>query len=352
MTPFAGDGSRRRSGVRRLARRQIDAGIHFLVPCGTTGESPTLTEDERVRVVELVVEEAAAEVPGARRRRRIRHARSDPRRRTGCVQAGATGLLSVTPYYNKPTPEGLYQHYRAIAEGVRLPIIVYNVPGRTGVNVDPATLARLSDDSGHRRRQGSVRQHGADLRGVPGRAGRVRRAVRRRFADAAGRWRSAGTGIISVASNGVPAEMARMVELAEAGTSPRRGGSIASLMPFMTVNFVEANPIPIKAAMAMMGLLEERYRLPMVPPQPASREKIAAVLDAMGGSRRGARPARRHDDRCRSGSSSCSRSGAAAPRDEARALIARACAPRCRPARSAPPNRMPRRLAAGGSTPG
>src|SRR4051812_48754627 len=143
VTPFRRDGSLDETGVSRLAKRQIDAGIHFLVPCGTTGESPTLSEEERVRVVELVVEESAGRVPvlagaGGYDTREVIHV---GRR---MQQVGASGLLSVTPYYNKPTPEGLYQHYRAIAEAVPLPIIVYNVPGRTGVNVDPATLIRLS----------------------------------------------------------------------------------------------------------------------------------------------------------------------------------------------------------------
>src|ERR671913_332861 len=143
VTPFTRDGSLDEAGVRRLARRQIEAGIHFLVPVGTTGESPTLSEDERVRVVELVVEEAAGQVPvlagaGGYDTREVVHVAKRMR------QAGAQGILSVTPYYNKPTPEGLYQHYSAIADAARIPIIVYNVPGRTGVNVDPATIARLA----------------------------------------------------------------------------------------------------------------------------------------------------------------------------------------------------------------
>src|SRR5215207_8930643 len=142
VTPFARGGALDEVGARRLARRQIDAGVHFLVPCGTTGESPTLTEDERIRVVELVVEEAAGTVPvlagaGGYDTREVIHVAGRMRK------AGATGILSVTPYYNKPTPEGLFQHYRAIAEAAAMPVIVYNVPGRTGCNVDPATLVRL-----------------------------------------------------------------------------------------------------------------------------------------------------------------------------------------------------------------
>jgi 4-hydroxy-tetrahydrodipicolinate synthase len=279
VTPFDRDGKVDELAVRRLARRQIDAGIHFLVPCGTTGESPTLSEDERVRIVELVVEEAGGRVPvlagaGGYDTREVIH--------TGkrMLGAGANGLLSVTPYYNKPTPEGLYQHYRAIAESVPLPIIVYNVPGRTGVNVDPGTLARLSTIPGI----AGVKEASGNM----GQICEVCRAVPDGFLVLSGDdsltlpvMSVGGRGIISVASNGLPAQMAQMVELAEQGNFAAAQRVHAALMPFMTVNFVEANPIPIKAGMAMMGLIDERYRLPMVPPQSASREKIAAVLATM-----------------------------------------------------------------------
>lgn len=279
VTPFDADGKVDEAAVRRLARRQIDAGIHFLVPCGTTGESPTLSEDERVRIVQLVVEESAGKVPvlagaGGYDTREVIHVAKR------MMDAGADGLLSVTPYYNKPTPEGLYQHYRAIAGAVPLPIIVYNVPGRTGVNVDPATLLRISGIpgiAGVKEASGSMSQICEVCQSMPD-----------GFVVLSGDdsltlpvMAVGGHGIISVASNAVPAEMARMVELAEAGNVAAARQVHRTLMPFMAVNFVEANPIPIKAAMAMLGLLEERYRLPMVPPQPASREKIAAVLAGM-----------------------------------------------------------------------
>ena len=281
VTPFDKNGSVDEAGVRRLAKRQIDAGIHFLVPCGTTGESPTLSEDERVRVVELVVEEAAGKVPvlagaGGYDTREVVHVGQRMRK------AGAQGILSVTPYYNKPTPEGLYQHYKAIAEGVGLPLIVYNVPGRTGVNVEPKTLARLAtipNIVGVKEASGNMGQICEVCRSVP-----------EGFIVLSGDdsltlpvMSVGGRGIVSVASNGVPAEMSKMVELAEANDFAAARKIHAALMPFLTVNFIEANPIPIKSAMAMMGLLEERYRLPMVPPQPASKEKIAAVLEQLRG---------------------------------------------------------------------
>ena len=280
VTPFGGDGSVDEAAVRRLARRQIEAGVHFLVPCGTTGESPTLSEDERVRIVELVVEEAAGRVPvlagaGGYDTREVIQVGGRMQR------AGAGGLLSVTPYYNKPTPEGLYQHYAAIAAAVALPIIVYNVPGRTGVNVDPGTLLRLSTIPGI----AGVKEASGNM----GQICEVCRSVPAEFVVLSGDdsltlpvMAVGGHGIISVASNLLPSEMARMVELAERGDFAGARQVHTALMPFMTVNFIEANPIPIKAAMALLGLLEERYRLPMVSPQPASREKIAAVVAAVG----------------------------------------------------------------------
>ena len=278
VTPFSRDGALDEAAVRRLARRQIDAGIHFLVPVGTTGESPTLSEDERVRVVELVVEEAAGRVPvlagaGGYDTREVVHVGRRMKR------AGAAGLLSVTPYYNKPTPEGLFQHYSAIAGEVGLPVIVYNVPGRTGVNVDVATLARLAgipNVAGVKEASGNVSQMCEICRTLPD-----------SFIVLSGDdaltlplMAIGGHGIISVASNEAPAAMSRMVELAQAGDFAGAREIHARLMPLFSANFVEANPIPVKAAMAQMGLLEEVYRLPMVPPRPESRKRIADALAA------------------------------------------------------------------------
>ena len=277
VTPFTRDGSLDEAGVRRLARRQIDAGIHFLVPVGTTGESPTLSEDERVRVVELVVEEADGRVPvlagagGYDTRDVVQTARR-------MQAAGAAGLLSVTPYYNRPTPEGLVQHYASIA-AVGLPVIVYNVPGRTGVNVNVSTILRLAalpNVVGVKEASGNVSQMCEICRAVPD--GFV--VLSGDDALTLPLMAVGGHGIISVIANQAPAEMAQMVDLASAGdfVSARRLHN--RLMPLMTVNFVESNPIPVKAAMAEMGLLEETYRLPMVPPQPESRQKILAALAA------------------------------------------------------------------------
>jgi 4-hydroxy-tetrahydrodipicolinate synthase len=279
VTPFARDGALDEARVRRLARRQIEAGIHFLVPCGTTGESPTLSEDERARVVELVVEEAAGRVPvlagagGYDTREVIASALRFKR-------LGAAGILSVTPYYNKPTQEGLFQHYRAIAGEVGLPVIVYNVPGRTGCNVEVATLVRLSavaNIAGVKEASGNVSQMCEICAAVPD-----------DFLVLSGDdaltlplMAIGGQGIISVIANEAPADMTRMVELAEQDDFAAARQIHRRLMPLMSANFVESNPIPVKAAMAAMGLLEEVYRLPMVPPSDASRRRIVQALTAV-----------------------------------------------------------------------
>jgi 4-hydroxy-tetrahydrodipicolinate synthase len=280
VTPFNRDGSLDEHGIRRLAQRQIDAGIHFLVPCGTTGETPTLTEDERLRVVELVVEAATGRVPvlagaGGYNTREVIHSALRMKR------AGAAGILSVTPYYNKPTQEGQFQHYSAIAGEVGLQIIVYNVPGRTGCNVEVGTLVRLSavpNIAGVKEASGNMTQMCEVCNAVP-----------EDFLVLSGDdaltlplMAVGGDGIISVASIEVPAEMVRMVELAAAGDFAAARQVHARLLPLMQVNFVESNPGPVKNAMAAMGLLEEVYRLPMVPPREASRTRIRQVLDAMG----------------------------------------------------------------------
>src|SRR5688500_7028407 len=242
VTPFTADGAVDEAGVRRLARRQIDAGIHFLVPCGTTGESPTLAEDERVRIVELVVQEAAGRVPvlagaGGYDTREVIHI---GRR---MMQAGASGLLSVTPYYNKPTPEGLYQHYRAIAEAVPLPIIVYNVPGRTGVNVDVATLVRLSTIPGI----AGVKEASGNM----GQICEVCRAVPDGFVVLSGDdsltlpvMSVGGRGIISFGSNGVRAKRSGLGGIAELNDSTAARRVQADLRRLRAEALARANLVP------------------------------------------------------------------------------------------------------------
>jgi 4-hydroxy-tetrahydrodipicolinate synthase len=280
VTPFRGDGSVDYDGVRRLARRQIEAGIHFLVPCGTTGETPALDAGERVRIVEAVVAEAGGRVPvlagagGYNTREVVEAARR-------MQAAGADGLLSVTPYYNKPTPDGMMAHYGAIAEATPLPVIVYNVPGRTGVNLDVATIVRLAGIPhvvGVKEASGNVTQMCEICHAVPD-----------DFLVLSGDdaltlpvMAVGGHGIISVASNQVPGPMAEMVERAEQGDFVGARALHRRLLPLMQVNFIESSPIPVKAAMAAMGLLEEVYRLPLVSPRPASRKRILEVLRELG----------------------------------------------------------------------
>jgi 4-hydroxy-tetrahydrodipicolinate synthase len=276
VTPFRKDGSIDEAAVRRLVRRQIEGGVHFLSPVGTTGEAPTLSHSEKLRVIELVVEENARRLPvlagagGYDTRETITLVRD-------VEKIGADGVLSVTPYYNKPTQEGLYQHYKAIAESTSLPIVLYNVPGRTGVNLEAATTVRLSAISnivGVKEASGNVVQ-----------AAEIVAAAPEDFIVVSGDdaltlpiMSIGGRGVICVASNIAPSEMAQIVELAEKGDDRGARRLFAWLLPLLQVNFVESNPIPVKAGMAAMGLLEEHYRLPLVPPSAASRDKILRVL--------------------------------------------------------------------------
>ena len=279
ITPFRKDGSVDEAAVKRLVRRQIDAGVHFVSPCGTTGEAPTLGHAEKRRIVELVVEEANGRVPvlagagGYDTREVIGFARELER-------VGVDGLLSVTPYYNKPTQEGLYQHYKAIAESTPLAIMLYNVPGRTGVNIEVATVVRLSELSnivGVKEASGNVVQMAEIVAAVPEDflllSGDDPLAV---AVMAIG-----GRGLISVTSNAMPAEMTQIIELTEKGDFAGARRLHSWLLPFIQANFVEANPIPVKAAMAAMGLIEEAYRLPLVPPGAASRDRIMKVLQSL-----------------------------------------------------------------------
>jgi len=280
ITPFRQDLSLDEAAMRRLVERQIRGGIDFLVPCGTTGESPTLTRAEHLRAVEITLEVAKGKVPviagagGYNTAEVIELARE-------LEHMGVDGILSVTPYYNKPTQEGLYQHYKAIASAVRLPIIVYNVQGRTGVNVETATLKRLSGIDnivGVKEASGNIGQMAAVCHNLPP-----------TFSILSGDdaitiplVSLGGCGLISVVSNEIPAEMTKLVNLAIAGDYAGARALQKTWFPLMEVNFIEANPIPVKAAMAMMDLIELVYRLPMCPPQPQNQAKIEAVLKSCG----------------------------------------------------------------------
>jgi len=280
VTPFQRDLSLDEKTFRRLVRRQIEAGIDFLIPCGTTGESPTLTRAEHLRVVGIALEEARGKVPvlagagGNNTSEVIELARELER-------MGADGILSVTPYYNKPTQEGLYQHYKAIAASVRLPIVVYSVQGRTGVNIEPATMARLAaieNIVGVKEASGNLGQVATILNEVP----TTFTVLSGDDAVTIPVMALGGRGIISVVSNQIPGEMTQLAQACLRGDFETARRVQARYLPLMNVNFVESNPIPVKAAMGLMGLLDPVYRLPMTPPSPANLARIAKVLEAAG----------------------------------------------------------------------
>ena len=280
VTPFRRDLSLDEAAVRKLVRRQIQAGINFLVPCGTTGENPTLTREEHLRVAEITLEEAKGKVPvlagagGYNTQEVLELAREIER-------LGVDGILSVTPYYNKPTQEGLYQHFKAIAEAVHVPIVVYSVQGRTGVNVEPATMARLAqieNIAGVKEASGNIAQMATIIQQVP-----------ESFAVLSGDdsitlplIALGGRGVISVVSNEIPAEMTQLAQLCLSGDFAGARKLQRKYQPLMDINFIESNPIPVKAAMALMGLVEPVYRLPMCPPKPENLARIEKVLDGAG----------------------------------------------------------------------
>lgn len=280
VTPFRKDSSLDEEALRRTIRRQIDGGINFLVPCGTTGESPTLSGAEQKRVVEITVEEARGKVPvmagagGNNTAHVVEMARE-------FEAIGATGILSVNPYYNKPTQEGLYQHFKAIAGAVKVPVILYNIPGRTGVNIEPPTMKRLAEIdniAGVKEASGNISQMAMILDTVPD-----------RFLVLSGDdgitlplMALGGRGLVSVTSNEIPGEMTSIVRLALANDFAGAREIHRRYFSLMDVNFAETNPIPVKAGMALMGLIEPVFRLPMVAPKPETLTKIRGVLESLG----------------------------------------------------------------------
>ena len=276
VTPFQADGKLDEPTLRKLAQRQIDQGINFLVPCGTTGESPTLSRNEHVRVVEITVEESQGKVPvlagagGYNTAEVIELARD-------CHKAGAQGLLSVTPYYNKPTQQGLYEHFKSVAEAVPLPIILYSVQGRTGVNIEPSTVARLAQIEniiGIKEASGNISQIANVIHDVP-----------EDFLVLSGDdlmtipvISLGGKGVISVTSNQIPRQMSDITRYAIAGDYARARAIQRRYVPLFRANFIESNPIPVKWGMSLMGLLEPVYRLPLVPPSEATKKQIEDSL--------------------------------------------------------------------------
>ena len=280
VTPFAQDQSVDERVLARVVEHQIEGGVDFLVPCGTTGESVTLSESEQSRVVEVTAQTAngrVAVVAGAGGYNtkeiiaRIAH----------FATLGADAILSVTPYYNRPTQNGLFEHYKAIAESTDLPIILYNVPGRTGCNLEPSTVARLAQIAnivGIKEASGNISQ-----------IAEIRTLVEDSFIVLAGDdsvvlpvVAIGGDGVISVASNLLPREVSRLCDLCREGDFAGARALYRTLLPVFKVMFIETSPIPVKAAMAMAGMIEEVYRLPLVPLSDSSRAQLKNVL-AMAG---------------------------------------------------------------------
>jgi 4-hydroxy-tetrahydrodipicolinate synthase len=281
VTPFRPDYSLDEEALRRLLQRQAAAGINFVVPVGTTGESPTLSAPEQRRVVEIAVEEA--------RKTKIPVLAGAGGNNTAHViemalafqELGADGILSVAPYYNKPTQEGLYQHYRALAAAVSLPIILYNIPGRTGVNIETPTVARLAEIDnivGVKEASGNISQMAAVLAAVPPRF----LVLSGDDAITIALMALGGKGVISVVANEIPAEMTRLTQFCLDGDFTAAREIHNKYFGLIEANFVETNPGPAKAAMALMGLLDPVFRLPMVAPKSENLEKIRAALEAVG----------------------------------------------------------------------
>ncbi len=279
ITPFAESGAVDETALRALVKRQIDGGVAGLVPCGTTGEAVTLDADEHERVVRATVEVARA---ASRPVVVIAGCGSNDTKRSAdlaarCRLAGADALLAVTPYYNKPTPAGLIAHFSVIAEAGRLPVILYNVPGRTGLNMLPETVLKLAADPrfiGVKEASGNLEQASEILRSRPP-----------RFAVLSGEDSLAvpmvalgGEGVIAVASNEAPALLVKMTDAALEGDRALAASLHARLFPLMRANFRESNPIPVKWAMARLGLCGGTLRLPLVP---LSASHHAPVEDAL-----------------------------------------------------------------------
>src|SRR5437764_3885208 len=281
VTPFRRDGSVDESALRSLVTWQVESGIDFLVPCGTTGETPTLTREEWLRVIKSTVEIASGRVPviaGA-----TSNSTADAIEKAMAVAAtpGVDVILTASPYYNKPTQEGQFQHFQAIAAAVRKPLLLYNVPGRTGANIEPATLARLAQIPniiGVKEASGNISQIAEVFNAVPD-----------TFLVFSGDdaitlpvIALGGVGIISVASNEIPRAMAQMSRLAMSGDWEGARKIQDRFIGLMQANFIESNPMPVKAVLAMMGKIEEVYRLPMVPMKKETRAQLEAIAAEAG----------------------------------------------------------------------
>ncbi|MBZ5651368.1 MAG: 4-hydroxy-tetrahydrodipicolinate synthase [Acidobacteriia bacterium] len=281
VTPFKQDGSIDETALRNLVAWQVESGIDFLVPCGTTGETPTLSHDEWLQVVDITVEVVAGRVPIVAGATSNSTQDAVSKAKEVAARPGVNGILTASPYYNKPTQEGQYRHFRAIAEAVDKPIILYNVPGRTGANLEPGTLARLAEFpniAGVKEASGNINQMAEVCNAVP-----------EHFAVLSGDdavtlplIALGGVGIISVASNEIPREMSEMTRAALNNDWETARRIHRKYLPLMLANFIESNPMPVKAVLAMMGKIEEVYRLPMLPMRRDTRSKLQKIAAEAG----------------------------------------------------------------------
>ena len=266
--------------MRNLVAWQVESGIDFLVPCGTTGETPTLTHEEWLRVIDITIEVAAGRVPIVAGATSNNTKDAVAKAQELNSREGVSGILTASPYYNKPTQEGQYQHFKAIAEAVGKPVLLYNVPGRTGANLEASTVGRLAEISnivGVKEASGNLTQ-----------VAEICAAVRPDFAVLSGDDATVlpvislgGVGLISVASNEIPAEMTAIVRAALNNEWDTARQTFRKYLPLMQANFIESSPMPVKAVLAMMGRIEEVYRLPLVAPSAAARDKIMRVLQQL-----------------------------------------------------------------------
>jgi 4-hydroxy-tetrahydrodipicolinate synthase len=281
VTPFRGDGGIDEPALVRLVNGQIESGINFLIPCGTTGEASTLSEAETLRVVEIVVSTAAGRVPVFAGCTHNATSEAVARAKKLARVSGLTGLLTANPYYNRPGQEGQYQHFRAIAEAVEMPVLLYNIPSRTGVNLEPATVLRLAEIANIV----GIKESSGNLGQITELITQVRRGFKVFSGDdgltlpviALG-----GVGLVSVASNAIPAQMAQMVRAAMTGDWTTARAINCKYLKIMQAHFCEPSPAPVKAVLALMGRIEENLRLPMVPVSVATRQKLQLLLGELG----------------------------------------------------------------------
>ena len=280
ITPFKADGSVDEKALRRFVDFQIAGGVDMLLPCGTTGEGATLDADETDRVVQIVIEQSRRRAPvivGAGSNSTVKAVQATKRAK----KLGADGVLSVGPYYNKPTQQGYYEHFKAIAEADDIPVVVYNVPGRTSGNIEAKTMLRLAEISnivGVKEASGNLGQIMDIIRDAP----RAFRVLCGDDAMALAVVLLGGGGIVSVVSNEAPAMMSAMINAALESDIRKARELHYKLLPLMNANFIESNPIPVKAVLAMMGMIEENYRLPLVRIGTANREKLSKIAEELG----------------------------------------------------------------------